>query len=317
MPAVCNPFGIDLAPGGLADDAYWTLIAETLAVPYYRPGTVFLDTGGVCDRCTAAIQHDRKLVLVVRAGGTATTPTAPPADLGTYRSRLGAVLDESDAAVAAVVIEDEVDARYSGTAEEYLAELAAGCEVAHQRGVRCADGGMSSASLVLLLASYYEGLGNPGAALHLVSVAGGNPDVVSAFATWPPTTEQALTDGLATRKAAIDRLRVILAGEREAGVDYANFHWYERDTDTLDVAIAFMRNVTRCNAVMTSAIGQRGQDPLEALHKLDDAKELGLGLVIWDSGNAADAASVVDALGSLTPSGETLQTLSMESVCGT
>jgi len=169
---------------------------------------------------------------------------------------------------------------------------------------------------VLLLADYYEGIGNTGAALHLVGVAGGDPDVVSAFATWPPTTEKALNDGLATRKAALDRLKQILAGERAAGVDYANFHWYEQDTDSLDVALAFLRNVTLCNALMTSAIGQRGQDPLEALHKLDDSKELGVALVIWDSGNAAGTTSLVDGTGSLTPSGEKLATLSMESVCG-
>jgi hypothetical protein len=103
-----------------------------------------------------------------------------------YRKTLGDPIDRYTitypGALEAVVIENEVDARatfYSGMAADYLAELAAGCEVAHARGVRCTDSGLGSTSMLLLLADYYETAGGALADRHdgNVSSAASSPQI--------------------------------------------------------------------------------------------------------------------------------------------
>jgi hypothetical protein len=308
---------VDLEVPPLSGEAYWGAITDSLKVPFYQPAAVVLDAGAKCDRCEDAVQHGLKLVLPVRANGGAGTATVPPKDLSMYGALLGELLDAHAAAVAAVVIEGsaETEAAWGGTVDEYLALLAAGCATAHAKGVRCTDGGLASTTMIFLLADYQAASGSTAGALNVVQLAGDNPEVKAAFSTWPPATEDDLKAGLATQKARLDAAKKLLAGVRAAGVDYASFRWWERDQDTLDLALAFMRNQTGCNAVAITDMGQRTEDAIEAQHKADDAKELGASLVIWSSRAESGGALLVDEAGALTENGTALAALSSMASC--
>src|SRR5262249_34906282 len=62
-----------------------------------------------------------------------------------------------------LAVENEMDhdgstqtkAQYTGTAQDYLAELKAACEVSHELGIPCMDGGISSAGMLPAIADYY------------------------------------------------------------------------------------------------------------------------------------------------------------------
>lgn len=315
MPQVCNPFGVDLDVPGLSGEAYWTAIKDTLQVPFYKPAPLVLDTGGACAACDAAVQHGLRLVLEVHANGGAGVATTPPKELGTVQMLLKEVLTAHEAAVAAVVVEAGADtpATWTGTVDQYLALLSASCAAAHQKGVACADGGLASTTMIFLLADYQLTSGSPAGAIQVLVAAADNPEVKAAFPTWPPATKDDVAAGLSTQQARLDRARALLAGVRGAGVDYVNFHWSERDQDTLDQAIAFLRNQTGCNAVAVTDLGQRTQDGYEASHKAGDARELGGALVIWSSRGEGGLA---DAAGNLTANGTALRDLSLKSVCG-
>jgi hypothetical protein len=315
QPAVCNPFGVDLDVPGLSGEAYWTAIKDTLQVPFYKPTPLVLDTGGACATCDAAAQHGLRLVLEVHASGGAGVATPPPTDLTMTQAQLGEVLAAHAAAVAAVVVEAGADtpATWAGSVDQYLALLTAACATAHQKGVACTDGGLASTTMILLLADYQLTSGSTAGALQVLIAAGDNPEVQAAFPTWPPVTKEDVAAGLATQATRLAAARALLAGVRGAGVDQVNFHWMERDQDTLDQAIAFLRNQTGCNAVAVTDLGQRTQDGFEASHKAGDARELGGALVIWTS---RGAGGLVDAAGALTPNGTALLDLSLKSVCG-
>jgi hypothetical protein len=306
----CNPYGVDLAPGALGDDAALHLVANVFDVPYYRPGTLYLDRLAEdlsCTLCDRALLWNLRLVLVVRAGGDPLTPTSPPASLDAYGKTLGAFLDRYPKAIAAVVIEDEADtgARWSGSVADYLAELAAGCQVAHERGVRCAGSGVSSTSVLFLLAGYYQTHGNTAEAIRILQTAEGNPDVPAVFTSGAPT-EQDVLDLLAANQDRLDRTGQLLAGYGGAGADWVNFHWYESNEITLGAVVPLLRLVSGCVGVISDAIGQRDDDPLETTHKLMDLAEMGVRLVVWASADAGSAGSLVDATGALRPTGQAL-----------
>jgi hypothetical protein len=312
---LCNPFGVDLEAAALSGDAYWAFITKTLEVPFYRPPPIVLDTGAACDRCAGAAAQGLRLVLAVRASGTPGTPASPPADLAAFRQQLGALLDTYAGKVEAVVVEDGADtpAVWAGSADGYLAEVAAACEVAHAKGVKCTDGGLATTTMVLLLAEYDLSMGNGQSAVSVVTEAGDNPEVQAAFATWPPATAADVSAALAGQKARFDAAHALLAGVRAAGVDYASFHWHERGQDALDLAIAFTRTRTGCNSVATPDLGQRTQDAFELMHKAGDAAELGLRLVVWTARD--DGGAVVDASGALTTNGAALAGLTTTVTC--
>src|SRR6185436_9119899 len=122
-------------------------------------------------------------------------------------------------ALASVVIEHEADspATYGGTPEQYLAELSAGCQIAHQKGAHCTDSGISSTNLLLWLAAYYAKNGNVSEALRILRTADNNPEVPALFKDGQ-ATEQDAEIFLASQKDRIDRSEALLAGHRGAGV---------------------------------------------------------------------------------------------------
>lgn len=303
---VCNPFGLDLDLPGMDGATYWGVVDTAIAAPFYKPPPVVLATGGACDRCVEATMHGRRLVLEVRADGGPGQPTTPPEDLSIYQGLLGELLDAHEAAVAAVVIEGgaESAADWEGSVDAYLALLAAGCATAHARGVDCTNAGISSTSMVLLLADYFAAAGTPAAAINAITLAGDNPEIPPLFPSFPPAGAADLEAGLDAARPRIDRARALISGARGAGVDYVNFHWWERDQDSLDQAIALARNASDCNHVATTDLGQRTQDTFELLHKAGDAKELGMSLVIWSSRAEDGGAPMCDAGGALTENGE-------------
>lgn len=318
-PEACNPYGVDLDVPPLAGDAYWSVIVDALKVPFFRPGTLVLDKGADCPLCLPAVQHGRLLVLAVRANGEPGQPTMPPADLSMVRHQMGELLDAHKAAVAALAIEEGADteATWGGTVDEYLALVATGCEAAHERKVMCVDGGISSTTMIFLLADYHASSGSVGSAIQIVTAAGDNPEVKAAFSTFPPATAEDLAAGLAIAKERIDRAKLLLPGVREAGVDAVSFHWHERDQDSLDNAMALARSLSGCNSLATTDLGQRTQDGLEAFRKGQDAAELGMRLVIWSSRAETHAEALLcDGAGTLTENGATLRDLSANAVCG-
>ncbi|APR78488.1 Hypothetical protein A7982_03835 [Minicystis rosea] len=316
-PLTCNPYGVDLEAPALTGEAYWSFLKNTLVVPYYKPAPIYLGADAACPRCTEAIQHGLRLVLRVHAGDGPGKPASLPQDMSMYRARLGELLDSYAAAVGAVVIEDgaETPETWAGSIEDYQALLHEACDVAHEKAVNCTDGGITSTTMMLLIADYEIGNANAGSAIKMLTLAGDNPELVAAFPTWPPATEEDVKAALAGQKARLDAAKTLLAGARAVGLDYPSFRWYERDQDTLDHAMALTRLLSGCNAIATTDLGQRTQDMFEAMHKADDAKELGMSLVIWTSHAGVDAP-LVDDEGNVTPNGKALQTLSTTTFCG-
>ncbi len=282
-----NPFGLML-PSRLVRSSQGMQIAKALGAVYFRPASIFLDRwNGTCLECDIALNAGLKLVLTVRNSGP--LPTSPPSDLAAYQRTLGAVLDGYRPVVLAVENEENSPLFYTGTAEDYGAQLKAACQVAHQRGIPCTNGGLVSTLVALLVYNHYLETGQSAAAQDFAARA------------FTPEQQQQLNS--ARVREQIDKGKALLQAYHAAGVDYVNFHWYIADTRALGEAVTYLREETGL-PVITNEIGQFTDDPNQTTAVMAKIVELGLPIAVWFSLDGPKAKGLVNKDGSLRLTGE-------------
>lgn len=289
-PTGQNPFGLMLpsrlvrSPGGIQ-------VAKVLGAVYFRPTSIFLDQwNGTCPECDIALNVGLKLVLTVRNSGP--SPTPPPRDLAAYQRTLGAVLSKYRPVVLAVENEENSRLFYTGTPEDYGAQLKAACQAAHRQGIPCTNGGLVSALVASLVYAQYRETGQSAAAQDF------------AARTLTPEQQQQLHS--ATAREQIARGTALLQAYRAAGVDYVNFHWYIADTRALGEAVAYLRARTGL-PVMTNEVGQFTDDPNQTTAVMTKIVESGLPLAVWFGLDGPKARGLVNQDGSLRPAGKAFQ----------
>ncbi len=216
-------------------------------------------------------------------------PTAPPGDLDAYRRKLSLVLSKYRPVVLAVENEENSALFYTGTPEEYAAELKAACQVAHQKGIPCTNGGLVSTLVALLVYDHYLTSGQ---------VAKAKDFAARAFT---PELQRQLNSPRAQEQ--IRKGKVLLSAYRDAGVDFVNFHWYIADPQALEEAVAYLRAQTGL-PVITNEIGQFTNDPNQTTTIMGKIVELGLPIAVWFGLDGPKARGLVNLDGSLRPTGE-------------
>lgn len=284
-----NPFGVMLT--GPMALSLRVEVAQTLGAVYFRPESLFLDRwNGGCPACDAVMSAGLKLVLTVRANGPG--PTTPPSDLVTYRSTLRSVLARYRPEVLVVENEENSALFYTGTPEQYGAELQAACEVAHQRGVPCTNGGLVSALVALLVYHHYLEIGDHARAQDFLR------------RVFTPEQQQ-LVDSPRAREQ-LEKGKRLLAIYKTAGIDYVNFHWYIADPGALGEAVAYLHEQTGL-PVLTNEVGQLTDDPNQTWAIMSMIVELRLPIAIWFAQDGPQARGLINRDGSLRPTGEAFQ----------
>ncbi len=285
-----NPFGLML-PSQLVRSSQGMQTAKALGATYFRPASIFLDQwNGTCAECDIALSAGLQLVLTVRNSGP--LPTAPPSDLAAYQRTLGQVLDTYRPAVLVVENEENSALFYTGTPEEYAAQLKAACQVAHRKGIPCANGGLVSALVALLVYDHY--------------LSSGQSTAAQDFAARAFTAEEQRQLDSPQAREQIGKGQALLSAYRASGADYVNFHWYVADPRALEEAVAYLRTQTDL-PVITNEIGQITGDPSQTTAIMDKVVELGLPIAVWFGLDGPKARGLVDVDGSLRPTGEAFQ----------
>lgn len=291
-----NPFGVMLGNNTPTE------VAIKLGVTYYRPISLFLDRwNGTCDECDRAKALGLKLVLTVRNNGGNRQPSTPPRNMNSYRDTLGKVLDTYKPALLAVENEENSNLFYEGTPAEYLAELSAACAVAHEKGIKCTNGGLVSSLVALLVADNYREAGDINKATDYINRTLG-PKLKSQFGGVSasnifsnPRVVSQLTRG-----------KKLLAGYKKGGADYVNFHWYIADTQALAEAVAYLERVTGLKATTNEIGQQRNVNPEQVTAVMGKVVELGLPHAVWfsiDIPGYGEARGLVEKDGTLRPNG--------------
>ena len=268
-------------------------LAQQMGARYFRPNSVFIkDWNGVCAECEAAQLPGLELILTVRNDGGALQASTPPDDLDAYTQSLGMILDAVRPTLLVVENEENSSLFFSGTPEEYAAVLRAACDAAHARGIPCANGGLVSKLVALLVYDHYLEAGDTARAQAFAD---------RAFAA----DEQGQLDSPRAQEQ-IQKGRALLQIYPATGVDYINFHWYIADPMALTEAVGFLSLQTGLPA-MTNEIGQHDRSPESVRDLMAAVVQLELPYAVWFSVDAPQAQSLIDPDGTLRDSGLAFQ----------
>ncbi len=235
-----NPLGLMLpsqrvrSPGGVQ-------VAKTLGAIYYR----LYEWKGTCPECEITLKTGWKFVLTVRNTGRGQA-TSSPRDLVAYQRTLPQVLDTYRPAVLVVENEENSALFYTGTPQQYAAQLKAACRVAHQKGIPCTNGGPVSLLVARLVYDHYLESGQTMAAQGFAARA------------FTPQEQRLLHSSKAQEQ--MRKGKALLASYCAACVGYVNFHWYIADTRALEEAMAFLKTQTGL-PVLINEIGQHSDSP--------------------------------------------------------
>ena len=289
-----NPFGVMFANSAKVP------IAKELGTAYYRT-TVFVESwDGTCAECDAATSNGLKLILTIRNNGGRGQPTTPPTDYAAFRDTVGQIIDKYKPEV--LVVENEENSAtlfYAGTASQYHEELKAACEVAHNKGINCANGGPVSSFVVLMVANDYKENGQDAKAEDYLKRTL-RDDLYQQYQKAGGFSSKSIQDQVSKGKE-------LLSGYKGAGSDYINFHWYVADTEALGEAVAFLEKATGLSA-MTNEVGQqRNEDSEQVNSVMQKFVDLEIPYVVWfsvDVSGFGGAGSVLDSDGTLRPNGQ-------------
>jgi hypothetical protein len=286
-------FGVMLGGTGLSVQRRVEL-AKELGAACFRPNaTVVGMWTGKCGECDAAKAAGLSVVLTVYNSKVPMQPSFPPDDMEAYKSKLAAILSAVKPALLVVENEENSLTFYRGTPDVYLEQLRAACEVAHAQGIACANGGLVSKLVALLMYRDKLDAGDEAAANEFLS------------RTWPDATPERLDSIIAAEQ--ILKGRKLLEGYKAAGADYVNFHWYIPDPQALAETVAFLERVTGLRA-MTNEIGQqKNEDPGQVTSLMQAIVDIGLPYAVWfsiDVPGFGEARGLVDENSNLRANGK-------------
>ena len=293
-------------------------VARQLGATWYRPAPVYLQGDAYCEDCEAARAAGLRISLVVRNAAQG-KPSTPVANADDFKKRLLAVLEREKPAMLVVEDEPEDQKNFSGTPDEYRAELVAACEVSHPMNIPCANGGLSSphtGDLVIdqRFASDQLDAVNFGITTELMRIHTGsrlNVGIFNKGIGHDKGTDAQLIKGtqeyLAKHQGEIDRTRKFLEGINEARPDRLNFHWYELQPDNVPKVLDTLHQLSKLD-LMCDEMGQKEQRAFEVGEKLKNALENYVWPTIWQGTDEQDGVvGLVEKNGKLRPNATPFQ----------
>ncbi len=297
-----NPFGLMLWPTG--GEPLSLLAARTAGIgaAWFRPPAVRADRwrlGGSCPDCAALSHLGLNIVLTVRSDNQ----VGQPLDEDAYRAILASILDTWKPAVLVIESEENLSPRFAAAPELYAARLAAGCALAHARGIACTNGGLSAEAAASLTWLSLLDEGKVAQACEFARAAfysEGDPQAGAALCGYR-ASQEVPADLRARMLANADRL---IAVYRAAPIDALNFHWCSHDAAALATTADLLSRLSGKPA-MSNEIRQRpwDADPAYVRPLLRAAFASRLKVAIWYSLDAPDAVSLFNEDGSLRPGG--------------
>jgi hypothetical protein len=264
-------------------------------------------TNPLADDVAAFTAAGLDVVLTLRNGpqlAETGKPTVYPPhtteELAVFRANLDRILGATSPILLAVENEEVGSPFVSGTAGDYLAELAAAIEVGHAHGVPVTNGGIVSGIAAVLTWQDIFATQSKVAADDFARRAFPRPIETHTLTTLLASPDGALPPGELTDRVA--KGRELIDAYATLPLDYVNFHWYIDDDAALVQTVEYLRRATG-KPVITHEIGQYTIDPAVVTGHLDTLARLGMPFVIWFDADGVPAFGLHDAPAVLRPTG--------------
>jgi hypothetical protein len=242
---------------------------------------------------------------VLTTGTNGAFPAVPPADLADYQARLSRELDAHPTPLVSIENEPTADRYYTGTPDQYLAELNAAVPVAHAHGAKVSDGGLVSAGVQL---ATWEDLwvhSGCAAADHYAAIAFTASRIGGQVISDVPSCadpNRPILGGNPKALQVMNDTNSLIAGFRSIPIDYVNFHWYQSTPEAMKTTVEFLRRATG-KQVITNEIGQFDDSPDTVRGLLDMTAQLHLPWVVWFASDGSGAVGMFNPDNSIRPNG--------------
>jgi len=307
-------FGVMVAKteGKLIPPEKQVAIAKALGVNYIRARIDVQGWGGSNAAYDTYTAGGLRVLLNINYGipRSATgefDPVPFPADMDAYSKSLNSILDKYKPEVVAIENEEDNPNYHAGSADDYINELKTAIEVAHSKGLKITNGGITLREICLIIYDDY--------------VQRGQKDKAMDFAkrVFPPMLLQRLNNldnPMVARQLEFGRK--IIAAYKTPDLDYINFHSYEpvrargqaaKANSAFDPqAFAFVVNylkTTTGKPVLTNEFGTFNTSPELTKNLLQAVKDGGLSYAIFYSadGGTGKAVALQNASGDLRENG--------------
>ncbi len=241
--------------------------------------------------------------------GTKTPQPYPTGnDLNVYREKLNEILTKYKPEVLLVENEELVLKFHSGDIKDYLNMLKVAVEVAHSKGVKVSDGGITNPQVSLLI---YDYLMNQNRRSEAASF--GKSAMNARILKFAQNHNMATDLG---RKLA--QAQELVAGLKDIDIDYVNLHWYEplseKGTENisnytaavtpnaLGYAVQYLKAVTGKDVILGEC-GQVNSNASLTLSMLQEISKSGVPYAIWLSSDNG-TTKALNSGRSLLPTGD-------------
>ena len=264
-----NPFGMMFSQAStrLAE------LATDLGASNVRRLVTLNSWTGTCAGCGVFTDEGLDIVLTVRNSSSGSLPSAPPPVLSAYKMRVGEVLDSVNPKVLVVENEETVAQYYTGNASQYHSMLAASCSEAHERGIKCTNGGLPNPNVILMTYFHYQDIGEDALADSYLRRAVLDDDEYNFNSN--PYNETKL-------RSKVNGYTAFLNGYADAGADYINFHWYRADAQAFAETVHYLEGATGLPAI-SNEVGQYVESASQIRGIMEQVQLLGLDYAIWFS----------------------------------
>ncbi|MEO8713083.1 MAG: hypothetical protein ABI405_13210, partial [Parafilimonas sp.] len=216
-------FGVMVAKtqGSILPPSQQVKVAKALGVNYIRARIDLSSWTGSNDAYDIYKDAGLKVLLNINSGvpRSATGEPAPipfPTDMAAYSKTLNSILDKYKPEVVVIENEEDNPNYHSGDADNYINELKTGIQVAHSKGLKVTNGGITYREVCLII---YDDM-----------LQHGKQQEAKEFAqnVFPPALMMRLGNTSNPQiKRQLEFGRKIFEAYKTLDLDYINFHWYE------------------------------------------------------------------------------------------
>jgi hypothetical protein len=281
-------------------------VAKDLGVSYIRDAVVLQNWEGDDESTDKFLNAGFKIILNVNWGQVAKgqgmrEPVPFPTDTVEYKKILDKVLDKYKPEVVVVENEETTKNYHTGPIEDYINELAAATTVAHSKGLKITNGGITNRDLVLLV--YYD---------YIERKMQREADDFANRCVKPQLLRNPETPDI------VAKAKKLIQAYKNIPLDYINIHLYEpvknvaggTDESVRTITpgaqkeiISYIERITGKRA-MSNETGTRTSSPEVVTAVLQQLLQTDMAYVIWFSGDGeGGSVALQNDDGSLRPNG--------------
>ena len=262
-------------------------VAKELGVSYIRDAVILQKWSGNDESTDRFINAGFRIILNVNWGQVPKgpgkkEPVSFPTDTVQYKKMLDRVLDKYKPEVVVVENEETTKNYHTGPIEDYINELSAAITVAHSKGLKITNGGITNRDLVLLV--YYD---------YLERKMNKEAEDFARRCVKPSLLKNSEITNI------LDKAKKLIEAYKNLRLDYVNIHLYEpvkntaQGTDesiktiTPDAQKEMINYIERITGkkVMSNETGARTSSPEVVTGVLKELSQTDIAYVIWFSGD--------------------------------